>query len=561
MTDQSVTREQIESVLARVLASPALGEGERLRSMLSFLVSEELAGRGDRLKAYTVATGALGRDDDFDPGRDNIVRVEANRLRQALRNYALADGLDDSIQIEIPKGGYRPRFTPRSPAERPKSVNPRLRGPLLMATLVMAFLGVGVGWWWSQKEPVPRPATFEGPRILIGQFEPVGLDALNERLAVGLVAELVSGLSQYHWLSVALWPGDQNALVSAVAEANTVAPDYLLSGETLLDEQTWRVTTRLQSLPDLTVIWTGNREVPLAAHVIEEVEQSIARDITDRVGSERGIVPMLLAADTSPLDTVAFHAFDCVLSIHTYWREPSSAGHLALRNCLEQVTDAFPVYAEAWAALVYVYIDEERHGRNPRIGADSWADATQAAANALAAAPLSSMVLNAAMTLAIERPDRDLKAFRRYGELELDLRPNNPFTLANYGMKLAINAGDFATGPGLVERAIHLAYDPPAWYFYTRAYAALLAADDAQLTDAARHLYAEQSPASLILKAIASARGGENDALYDELEKLDQLNITDVQEASTYIANRRFAPALEKTMLDAVAEAFGLGKR
>ena len=68
------------------------------------MVEETLAGRGDRIKAYTIATAALGRDDNFDPQIDPIVRVEAGRLRQALRQYYAAEGRHDPIVIDLPVG-------------------------------------------------------------------------------------------------------------------------------------------------------------------------------------------------------------------------------------------------------------------------------------------------------------------------------------------------------------------------------------------------------------------------------------------------------------------------
>ena len=41
------------------------------------MVEATLAGRGDRLKGYTIGVEALGRPDSFDPQIDPIVRVEA----------------------------------------------------------------------------------------------------------------------------------------------------------------------------------------------------------------------------------------------------------------------------------------------------------------------------------------------------------------------------------------------------------------------------------------------------------------------------------------------------
>ena len=91
------------------------GASERQRNLLSYLVTEELEGRGERLKAYSIATEVLGRPNNFDPQQDSIVRVEIGRLRQALERYYLIEGKDAPIVISIPKGQYRPVFTAAHP--------------------------------------------------------------------------------------------------------------------------------------------------------------------------------------------------------------------------------------------------------------------------------------------------------------------------------------------------------------------------------------------------------------------------------------------------------------
>jgi hypothetical protein len=101
------------AALERVVTSAALSNSPQLVSFLRFIVGEALMGRGERLKAYTIATAALGRAADFDPQRDPIVRVEAARLRTALARYYEGPGRHDPLIIEIERGSYVPRFKDR----------------------------------------------------------------------------------------------------------------------------------------------------------------------------------------------------------------------------------------------------------------------------------------------------------------------------------------------------------------------------------------------------------------------------------------------------------------
>jgi hypothetical protein len=81
-----------------------------LTSFLNFVVGATLAGRGDRLKGYTIGVEALGRAASFDPQTDPIVRVGATRLRAALARYYAGEGIDDPVIIDMPPGHYVPRF-------------------------------------------------------------------------------------------------------------------------------------------------------------------------------------------------------------------------------------------------------------------------------------------------------------------------------------------------------------------------------------------------------------------------------------------------------------------
>lgn len=108
----------VRDALSRALTSAPLAGSPRLQSFLTYVVEESLAGRADRIAGKTIAQDVYGREPVA--GQDNIVRVDARRLRRALAEYYAADGLDDPVRIQIDNGGYAPRFE-RSDA--PPSVN------------------------------------------------------------------------------------------------------------------------------------------------------------------------------------------------------------------------------------------------------------------------------------------------------------------------------------------------------------------------------------------------------------------------------------------------------
>src|SRR5918994_2007141 len=108
--EERIPPQVIQDALQRVLASRDFRNSERKRRFLKFVVQETLAGRADRIKAYSIALDAFDRDSSFDPVADPVVRIEAGRLRRCLEHYYLTEGAEDRIRITIPKGGYVPHF-------------------------------------------------------------------------------------------------------------------------------------------------------------------------------------------------------------------------------------------------------------------------------------------------------------------------------------------------------------------------------------------------------------------------------------------------------------------
>jgi len=119
--EDAATPAEIEAALARVLGQMDAGLGGRSRAFLQFIVSESLAGRANRLKAFTIALAVFERDSSFDPQTNSIVRVEATRLRRWLERYYTTVGANDPIMIRIPRGGYAPEFLRRRNVDLPNA--------------------------------------------------------------------------------------------------------------------------------------------------------------------------------------------------------------------------------------------------------------------------------------------------------------------------------------------------------------------------------------------------------------------------------------------------------
>jgi len=110
LPDSATVRAQLCKILAWSGFRTRHAEATQTARFFSFIVEETLEGRSSDLKEYNIAVDLLKRPRSFDPREDSIVRVEANRLRKALKSYYEGAGAFDPIVIEVPRGKYVPNF-------------------------------------------------------------------------------------------------------------------------------------------------------------------------------------------------------------------------------------------------------------------------------------------------------------------------------------------------------------------------------------------------------------------------------------------------------------------
>lgn len=197
--DAVVPDEDVRAALVRVSHSASLRRSPQLRRLLTFLIEETTAGRGDRLKEYVIGTEVFARPPSYDPRLDSLVRVEARRLRAALAAYYDGDGRDDPVIIELPKGTYVPRIRsapgPRIGDGEAQAIGPRTRGRsarrrlaaafalLLAAVLILAFS--------VARRRTPAPALAERDSVVLTGFSnTTGDEVFDDTLKQGLLSEL-----------------------------------------------------------------------------------------------------------------------------------------------------------------------------------------------------------------------------------------------------------------------------------------------------------------------------------------------------------------------------------
>jgi Tol biopolymer transport system component len=148
----------VQTELDRILASELFTRSARLSSFLSFIVNRTLAGQGDSLKEQVIAVELYGKSPDFSTADDPIVRIDARRLRDRLREY-YSGARDAAVLISVPKGSYTPVFraTPAGLAQAsafPSAIGGTATDTTAVATPIPGSSAWAVprtsrGWWMA----------------------------------------------------------------------------------------------------------------------------------------------------------------------------------------------------------------------------------------------------------------------------------------------------------------------------------------------------------------------------------------------------------------------------
>ena len=96
--------DELRALCQRIIQSGELGRSKTYAAILEYLAEQAI--NGTTPKEVAIAMDVLGRDSDFDVGKDSIVRVHIYHLRNKLNAYYSRFGRDEPWRIDIPKGQY-----------------------------------------------------------------------------------------------------------------------------------------------------------------------------------------------------------------------------------------------------------------------------------------------------------------------------------------------------------------------------------------------------------------------------------------------------------------------
>jgi len=102
----------------RIAVSRSLGRSQLLSDFLLYIVERSIQGRRGEITEQQIGVAVFGRAEDYNSNDDNIVRSYARKLRKRIDDYYASEGREETLRLEIPRGGYTPIFVEHvSPSE------------------------------------------------------------------------------------------------------------------------------------------------------------------------------------------------------------------------------------------------------------------------------------------------------------------------------------------------------------------------------------------------------------------------------------------------------------
>jgi adenylate cyclase len=560
-TDQSqlerLIASDIEQTLEIIFLSEEFGRSGRLVDLLRFIVGEEMAGRGGRLKAYTIATQVLGRNANFDAAQDSIVRVEIARLRTALKLFYFR-GVETPVLIDIPKGAYRPvisgspgamKEAPPQQADIPRGNRGkanskhtiRLSGTWMFAIPVATLVLAGGTALFLRPGPVQPPAALP-PLVLVSPITISSSDPAMKTFELGLQGELLAELSRHHWMSVA-YRSDGHAVPNPAEPRSiyTVSINFVVEGRhyssvtSLSDFVTGRVRSTYVDqgmLPDRQVF-------PLLA--------TSARRIAADIGQPLGAVTL---AELEDGPNVSRGPYSCLLNLRRYLLSWLATDREVFRACA--LAEPRQPDALSLGLAAYAYLEEARYR-----GGDSRttliAAATRDVETAMAMRPKLYLLSGIAARAAACRGD-----FAQVEVIFGNIRrnaPNDPAALSRIANVRAYVLGDLASGMILARKARELSLILQPDDSTVPALDSLMRGEWEAAVTFVSGPPRSTNPLALIVLLAAHGELGNKAGSQATAAVMAEAGFPDAESVRTYLANECLADAVRERLRQGVAKA------
>lgn len=257
---ETTSEEAIRDQVSRILQSSMFIQSDRLSRFLRFTVERTLAGEGDRLKEYLIGTEVYDRSSSYRPSEDSIVRTEARRLRNKLKEYYEEVGRNDFVFINYRPGSYRPVFQ-----NQPRH-----------GLKIVAKTGLGRGHLIGRN----------GIRVAVVPFSDAGGNASSTVYAQLITDELIHELVRMDGVCVTA-ASSVTPLLAKAKDVRSLARkldvEVVFEGTVCQNDNLLHITSRVVNAADGFQIWSERVDTEPDLRGLSTVSEKIASSLVSRI--------------------------------------------------------------------------------------------------------------------------------------------------------------------------------------------------------------------------------------------------------------------------------------
>ena len=308
----------------------------------------------------------------------------------------------------------------------------------------------------------------DGFWVAVLPFRYAGANADLTALAEGLSEEIVTGLSRFSYLKV-ISRSSTSRYAGQVIDVRTVGKEigarYVMEGSLRQAGAQLRVAVQLVDATTGAHLWAETYERHFSPESAFVIQDELVPRIVATIADMHGVLPRSMGETVRNRDPALLSPYEGVLRSFAYSQRVTADELAAALHGVELAVAKAPAYADAWAMLAWLCLQDYAQGFN--LKPDSLARGLAAARRAVDAAPsnhLGHAVLAQAFFF-----HKEFQSFRIAAERAVTLNPMDGYSMAFIG-ELLTYAGDWERGIELAGRAKQLNPHHPGWYWYADAY-------------------------------------------------------------------------------------------
>ena len=366
-------------------------------------------------------------------------------------------------------------------------------------------------------------------------------------LADGLTEEIITGLSRFSYLKVIARSSTAryaNGSADVRSAGKELGARYVMEGSLRHAGTKLRLAVQLVEATTGAHLWAENYERTFSPDALFELQDELVPRIVSTVADTNGILARSMSEAVRSRDPEQLTPYEAVLRSFGYGQRITPEELAAARNALELAVKKAPAYADAWAMLAWLHVQDYAQGFN--LQSDSLASGLSAAQRAVDLAPSNHFAwFGLAQALFFQK---EFQSFRNAAERAVALNPMDGNSIAFLG-ELLNYAGDWDRGLALAARAKQLNPSYPGWYWYADFYDAYRRGDDRAALGFALKINLPGQFFSHAITAAALGQLGETDTAGKSVRELLKL-LPDFGSVARKVIERWWEPEYVERMID-----------